>query len=535
MKKNSKLLVLLPFLLVTACGRGNGGRGEGGNGGYDGPIQTITLDGGGDISNFNTTASMVQSSANPYPYNTLETLCKEWEKSHPAFKVKVNKTSNGGDRATVLSQLKTKTAADIIYQNGTVVNSDLGQDYYVNLSGYLDSEDPYLPGKAKWSTVYNEAELASMQAADGEYYYACLEKIPVCFMYNKTLLAKAGIDHPEAITTYSQLVDAMTQLKNYYKANGLSQYGVYSTEYTWYQLMMESNLFGDMVTAGDVLRQNKMIDTEELCRLFEKNIFKPLEGITNTEADTGNDYSSNRYYEYIKLIEKLDQNKEPATYSTRQGFLLGQLGFIEVTGNLLRTLSAAVDALDEEEKFEWGTIPFPNLTETDSVHATKGVVRGSAGLATSWWVSNSAIEADKSNKNSGAPSKVDACVDLLMYLTAPEQNNKLIGDLKGGVPLNPTADYELADYLKPLIDVYNEDMKKAERDEMSIWGCFNTWNVLGNSYNTAFIRAMQELDAHIVDPSTGKTAEQCTRELAKSMRNTIKSYEIEFEYDQDNW
>ena len=28
---------------------------------------------------------------------------------------------------------------------------------------------------------------------------------------------------------------------------------------------------------------------------------------------------------------------------------------------------------------------------------------------------------------------VDACADLLMFLTAPKQNNRLIGDLKGGI------------------------------------------------------------------------------------------------------
>ena len=39
---------------------------------------TITVDGGGQWANFNTTTSMVESESNPYPYNTLETLAKEY-------------------------------------------------------------------------------------------------------------------------------------------------------------------------------------------------------------------------------------------------------------------------------------------------------------------------------------------------------------------------------------------------------------------------------------------------------------------------
>ena len=141
-----------------------------------GPKVTITVDGGGDIADFNSTTSMVKSDANPFPYNTLETLCKEWEKTHPQYTVKINKTSAHGDRSVLIPQLISKQSCDIIYQNGNVINSDLGKNYYADLTPYLNSPNPYNDNKL-WKEVYNEGELASTQASDGKYYYVPYEPI----------------------------------------------------------------------------------------------------------------------------------------------------------------------------------------------------------------------------------------------------------------------------------------------------------------------------------------------------------------------
>lgn len=508
MKKSNLTILLLPTLLLAACGP-TGGSGSSGGGNK----VIITVDGGGDISNFNTTPSMTPSPANPYPYNTLETLCKEWEKTHPGYEVKVSKTSAGGDRSILLPQLKTRTSADIVYQNGSVVNTDLGQDFYVNLTPYLDAPNPYLEGNAAWKTVYDEGELATTAAADGNYYYINLEKIPVAFMYNKALLKDAGVTNPETIQTFSQLMDAMTKVDEYVATKDAT-YATYSTEYTWYQIALESNLFSDMIDEGDYLRKNNIIDTEELCRLYDKGIWDPRAGITDYSNPESNTFENNRYYEYIKIIEELDSHKAPASYATRQGWLLGKLGFIEATGAHLRALSAQTD-------FEWGTIAFPDLDSDTTSNAEKGVVRGSAGLASSWWVSNHAID--------GGQEKVDACVDLLMFLTAPEQNNRLIGDLKGGIPLNPTDDVELASYLEPLIDTYYKDIVEAQNGNRVYWGALHSWSVLGITYSNLFIRTMQDMDAGVT------TAEKAACTLAKSINSTVQALKIEYEYDTSKW
>ena len=116
-----------------------------------------------------------------------------------------------------------------------------------------------------------------------------------------------------------------------------------------------------------------------------------------------------------------------------------------------------------------------------------------------------------------------------MFLTAPKQNNRLIGDLKGGIPLNPTDDFEIADYLKPLIEQYDQDIVEANKGERVYWGCFNSWAVLGISYSNLFIRTMQDLDAGLIDEKKAT----CT--LAKSMKSTVEAYIVEYDYDTSNW
>lgn len=518
MNSNRKtiLVSLASLALLASCGSlaGVNSDSSAGDSSFIGEVKTITIDGGGDIANFNTTPSMTPSESNPYPYNTLETLCKEWEATHPGYKVKINKTSSAGDRSVLLPQLKSRTSADIIYQNGTVVNTDLGQDFYVDLTDYLDSPNPYLGGE-KWNTVYNQGELATTMAADGKYYYVNLEKIPVCFMYNKTLLKAAGVNNPESISTYGQLVDAMDKLQTHINTLDAS-YAAYTTTYTWYQIAMESNLFSDLVEKGDVLRANNMIDTEEMCRLYKRKEFNPSAGISNPQnaGDAANTFENNAYYEYIRLIKNLDQYKAPSTYAAVSGWLAGKVGFLEATGAQLRSLSAQADG-----SYEWGTIAFPDITAEDTPYAKEGVVRGSAGLATSWWVSNHAMDN----------GTVDACVDLLMYLTAPEQNNRLIGDLKGGIPLNPSEDFVLADYLKPLVEQYDADILEAQQGNRVYWGSFNSWAVLGISYSNLFIRTMQDMDAGIVDEK------QATCTLAKSLKSTVEAYIVEYDYDTSEW
>src|SRR5690554_6980261 len=231
MKKNIIIiLITLISLILVGCNNNNNG-----NGGFDGEVKTIVVDGGGDIGNFNTTPIMTPSESNPFPYNTLEVLAKEWEELNPGYKIHINRTSNNGKRAIIIPQLNNKTAPDILYQNGTVVNMDIGKDYYVEMTDYLNKPNKYVEGNTAWKDLYAPEELAQNLATDGKHYAITLEKIPVGIMYNKEIFELIGkTDYPE---TYAELLTYMKDIKENTNKEA------YATTYTWYDIVLETAMF----------------------------------------------------------------------------------------------------------------------------------------------------------------------------------------------------------------------------------------------------------------------------------------------------
>ena len=494
-----KLTAIVMLLVLAFCGALYG---CGGGGGETGNKKEIVIDGGGDIGNFNTTVSMTASDANPFPYNTLRTLCDEWEALNPDYKVTINTTSTGGDRGTMIPLLNQKRAPDISYQNGTVINSDLGKDWYVELSSYLAQPNKYAPEYATWADVYGD-ELTGTMAADGGYYYLCLEKIPVGIVYNKQIFEEAGITKvPE---TFAELMEAQRLIK----ANTSKE--AFLTTYPWFDIVLENNLFSDLVEQLDVLRPNGMVDTEELVRGYVKGIWNPGKASGDTLTE-----DSPVFREYLNLIETKNSYYPDSwqTYDAYTNFVNGNLAMLEGTGETFRKLS-----VNKSISFDYAIMHYPDLTKETTQYAQKPTVRGSAGLATAWFITNSAVRKET----------VEGCVDLMMYLTAPQNNNRLIGDLKGGIPLNPDESTQFAGYLENLIEVYGQDMQAYKNGDRVLWGALNSWAVLGYEYNTYFIKRIQDLNNGTIEVAA------LHADLASMIRNTVTGLRVKYEYDETKW
>lgn len=455
-------------------------------------VKTIVVDGGGDTANFNSTPSMTVSPTNPFPYNELEILLKEWEEMHPGYKVELRRTSYAGDVASLTPLLRAKRAPDIIYQNGGVAESHLGKGYYQIFDDYLDQPNPYNDNKP-WREVYNEAELASTMATDGHYYYMNLERNGIGLLYNKTFFEENNIKAPE---TYEEFMEAQAIAASKGKVPYLSQY-------PWYNIALETNLFSDLVEVLDVLRPNGSVDAEEMCRGYWKGLWTP---------------DCAEYKTYIDLMcEKIQY--EPlggAGYSPIDSFLQEQCVIIESTGENMRKAY-----YNENRTFELGVVGYPYLTDENGNSIGKHCYRGSAGTATSWWVTNTAIKNDT----------VDACMDLMMFLTSPQYNDRMIGKLAGAIPLNPEA--EVADYLKPLVKMYNEDVESGEAVG---WGAINSWNAFGLEYNSFFLAEMNSLFATRVNGVVSEENKQATWTKIKNYTlTTVKQLILENAYDTSSW
>ena len=466
-----------------------------GDGGGNGNVIEIEIDGGGDTGNFNTTQ------AQPFPYNELEVLLEEWEALNPGYTVNLRRVSYGGDQASLIPLLKARKAPDIIYQNGSVKESHIGNNYYVPYNDYLDKPNPYNDNKP-WREVYQATELEATVASDGNYYYMNLERLAAGILYNKTFFEEHGLKVPE---TYGEFMEVQKQIHDLGKIPYLAQY-------PWYNIILETNIFSDLIDDLDTIRPNGVVDMEEMVRGYKKGIWTP---------------DCEEYGRYLDLICEKAQY-EPvggAGYDPITSFLRGDTIMIEATGESMRKAH-----YNTVKGFEEGVTGYPYLSTEDLGLAGKEpgahCYRGTAGTATSWWVTQSATRK----------GTVDACMDLMMFLTSPQYNNRMIGKMAGAIPLDPTA--EVDDYLQPLVDMYNEDVAKTGDEKCVGWGAFSSWGCLGLEYNSFFL---QEINTMLGkrDPNTGivseadkKTAWDNIIEYTETKVNALYTENV---YDESKW
>ena len=277
-----------------------------GDGGGNGNVIEIEIDGGGDTGNFNTTQ------AQPFPYNELEVLLEEWEALNPGYTVNLRRVSYGGDQASLIPLLKARKAPDIIYQNGSVKESHIGNNYYVPYNDYLDKPNPYNDNKP-WREVYQATELEATVASDGNYYYMNLERLAAGILYNKTFFEEHGLKVPE---TYGEFMEVQKQIHDLGKIPYLAQY-------PWYNIILETNIFSDLIDDLDTIRPNGVVDMEEMVRGYKKGIWTP---------------DCEEYGRYLDLICEKAQY-EPvggAGYDPITSFLRGDTIMIEATGESMR-------------------------------------------------------------------------------------------------------------------------------------------------------------------------------------------------------
>jgi len=465
--------------------------------------KTIVLDAGGDIGNYNTTVSMEKSTSNPFPYNELRLLCDEWMAlpGHEEYTVAIAETSYNGALGSLRPLLNAHTAPDVIYMNGTTAEEDKDKGWFEPLNKYLFAPNPYCaagtPGSEKWIDIYG-GETEFISQTDGERYYINMERIPIGIFYNKNMLNSVGVYE---INTLKDLIEAQRKLKEAGK-------GTYLTSYRWFDIQIESNLFAYMLDEtlpnGQKVDQNgnKHLDRNEIIDVYDA-------GMWAVDGD--------RYKAYIDLIEKKTQYY-PSDYFSREAlssFVNGQVAFIEGLGATLRQLS-----VNKAITFEYEMMAYPSVTKADldylGVGYSSGITdanlrqsrRGTAGFGTSWWITNTAQDKGQAT--------VDMIADLLMFLTAPEQNNRMVGKLGGGIPLNPENESDVNEYLRPLLRMYLEDVDKPNAISWAVW---NTWNTLGTEFSTFFLN---QTNSYIQTKRTGSGSATFDGTIA-SIKNQTRS------------
>lgn len=209
-----------------------------------GDVIEIEIDGGGDTGNFNTTK------AEPFPYNELEILLQEWEELNPGYKVNLRRVSYGGDQASLTPLLKARkapissirtapsrnriSATTITCRTTTIwinpTRTTTGQAVERGLSGYRAGSD----GCLRRELLLHEPGAAC----------------PAGILYNKTFFTEHNLKVPE---TFGEFMEVQEEIAALGKIPYLAQY-------PWYNIILETNIFSDMIEELDVIRPNGVVE-----------------------------------------------------------------------------------------------------------------------------------------------------------------------------------------------------------------------------------------------------------------------------------
>lgn len=456
--------------------------------GAEGQKRIITVDGGGDQNNFNSTKSMEKSDANPYPYNELELLAQEYNALHPDVEVQILPSSKSTSREAVVALMTAGEAPDIIYQNmGVYKNADLGTDWFVPLNEYFEKPNPYEEGNTRWADVFNPMWLDVTRSSNGDYTFCPIDAIPVGMIYNMDLLKKAGVEQPPE--TFVEFIGVLEKL------NGI---GVipYLPLYHWYDIVLEGQMLSSKVAELDVLQVDGVLDAQEFARAFTK-------GLLSIE-DEG-------YQEWLRII------KEKTVYypenwmnaDVMSMFLNGEIAIIEGVGVHMRKIRD-----DKVHTFEVATSPYPVVTKETSPIADKAVIRGSAGYSTTWQITNTAVRN----------GTVDDCVDFLMFLTAADNNARMVNAFSSTTPANMKA--ECVDLFKPMMDAANEDIEAGFLD----WHACAVYAAFDNELMDAY-----ENDLYVGYILGEITAEEYTEEYQAEVEAAIERARKKSNWDESKW
>lgn len=439
MKRMKRLALMLGLAaaLGLVCGSFAGCGGGGTN------KTVLYFDGGGGSGNYTTTSS----------YDTLEQLAEEWNANNEKFEVVINKASLNGNRSAITSMLSAGTAPDMLMQVGTVVNDDIGTGWYADLTEYLEQPNPYEEGNTAWKDIYGTESIAASKASDGKNYYVCLDKIPVGMVYNMDLLAQAGIT--EVPQTYSEFLACLEALQKA-KDEGRITAEVFMHGGLWQESYLGTSVYGSKVEEWDE-DDTGVVSAYELVKAYKEG-----------EWTLDDEY----FREFLRLCyEKAKYYPDNyLSYDTAYNFARGNLAVTDAVGNVMRTLT-------RNARFNVEIAGYPVLDTEASAMGGYTTVRGSAGLSSAYWVTNSAV-----NKGQDA---VDACVDFLMFLTASDNNARLVNDLGYALPLN--VEDSTVELFAGLADEYEADLQSGTA---LAWSACYIPDMLGTDFNNYYQLAM---------------------------------------------
>lgn len=353
-------------------------------------------------------------------------LAREWEGMHPEVKITFVQQPFGGYDTWLNTQLLGGMAPDIVFSAGASLLGEKG--LMVKLNSYLDMPNPYIPGNERWKNIFYEQAYAIDAAPDGSIYSIAPDLVETTIFYNKNIFNEVGVEPPNTWAEMMTIGKKIQEAK--YNAIALGEGPL-----AWWGLALIGDMIMDpLIEKLDVITKNGRVETEEYARGIKKDIFS----------------AKNPLYQECWKIYKDWTDIWPRGWANSDTYRLFVTGKLAMYWRHAQFYS--VIKYDPLKAFEFGTFYLPKITKETSSLATGVLPKQVGGPANLYGITICAEER----------VTVDLCVDWLMFLTTPENCEKLVNEAMMFIPSVKAAKADPE--LLALLDVLDRGRPRISMD-----------------------------------------------------------------------
>jgi raffinose/stachyose/melibiose transport system substrate-binding protein len=402
------------------------------------------------VQAYTPTESMEQSPNNPIPHNMIQVLADEYMAAHPGTNIEIiTKPSNVEDHTWIVTGQSGGTIPHIVWTHSFWVQDELDKGWWVPLSPFLAEPNPYVdagaPGSAQWLDQFYDIPTAAKLMPDGQHYVIPIDLVTTFFFYNKRIFAEVGVEPP---ATYGEWITVQQKLQDAgYIPNG---------QVRWYQSQLGAMLYASK--DSEINTDGGVASLQEVSCAIQTGLYRA----TNQE-----------YQEWFKLRQELNQYVAPDWADTQADFARK---FVNQEIAVLEDGSWRFGLLNNDPliDFEWGSFYAPALSDADSQFGTGLSAPPIGGATAAQWAVSTRAEKE---------GVLPLTIDFLRYVTAPDNAERLIGELGQflpnikGVSTNP----DLVEPLRAITEglgeagmvVYPDKIRTEQREKIDfIWTDF---------------------------------------------------------------
>jgi len=355
--------------------------------------------------------SMEWSDTNPNPHNMIATLIEEYKALHPGVEIELVQPPPSTDvtsREYIVTNMSAGTIPDIVTTGTRDQVEEIAKGWWVNLDPYLARPNAYVkagePGSEKWLDLFFDVPFDSMRIL-GSHYTINYDLVTSMMFYNKDIFKEVGVEPPE---TFAQFIDVLQKIKD----AGHTPYGGIGS---WYMYDTLGQLGGSVMSdLNDKVNPDGGATTfEEVACAIDKGIYR---------ADTP------EYREWMRLMKEIAAYRTPDWTDKNANaiteWLNGDVAIVEDGSWRIKQ-----NKLNPNIKFQWGMFYPPSCT-SDSSDVCTGAPAPPIGGAVSGFAITKGAQ-DRGN--------VELAADFLMFLSAPQNAERMVNDLGTVLPIEKGA------------------------------------------------------------------------------------------------